>query len=340
MKFLLASLAVANALSPPAPLEPVDDEGIPEYLHQFKEFVGKYAKKYNLVEFIERLNIFRQNLLKMEQMALSDPSAVYSHLSPFADWSESEFAARNNLKVSAVIVGDEAPELDVSTIPTAFDWTDKAGSVNRIKDQKQCGSCWAFSTIQNIESAAVVQAGQPLRSLAEQEIVDCDPVDHGCNGGLPSNAYTWMLKNVDGLDAEKDYHYTARDGKCKKNQYKSIAPLPVSWKRVSRNEGQIAAALVQYGALSIALNASPMQMYMGGVSDPWFCWASGIDHAVGLVGYGKDDKSGKDYWNIRNSWGTGWGEKGYYRLVRGKGACGMNTVVTTALFNKEENVEV
>lgn len=79
--------------------------------------------------------------------------------------------------------------------------------------------------------------------------------------------------------------------------------------------------------MAIALNASPMQMYTGGISDPWFCSPSGIDHAVTLVGYGSED--GKKFWSIKNSWSASWGEQGYYRLIRGKGKCGMNLMVTS-----------
>jgi len=118
-----------------------------------------------------------------------------------------------------------------------------------------------------------------------------------------------------------------KDGTCHWEAAKEKVFLS-GWGPIGRDEDMIATALVKYGPLAIALNAEPMQMYMGGISDPWWCPSSGIDHAVTLTGYGTEDS--KDFWTIKNSWGPGWGEKGYYRIVRGKGKCGMNQMVTSA----------
>merc|ERR1712118_236383 len=103
----------------------------------------------------------------------------------------------------------------------------------------------------------------------------------------------------------------------------------------SKNEDQIAAALVKYGPLAIGLNAAMMQFYWGGIADPWviMCNPKHIDHGVTLVGFGIENSTNKSYWVIRNSWGPSWGEKGYYRLVRGGGARGMNRLVTTATMD-------
>jgi len=146
---------------------------------------------------------------------------------------------------------------------------------------------------------------------------------------LPSNAYKFMISSKTGLELEGAYSYQGKGGTCKATASAEKAFVG-GWKQIGTDEDQIAAALMQYGPLAIGINAGPMQMYHGGIADPWkfLCNPSRLDHGVAIVGFGVE--SGKDYWVIRNSWGPSWGEKGYYRIVRGKGACGLNTMVTTA----------
>jgi len=98
---------------------------------------------------------------------------------------------------------------------------------------------------------------------------------------------------------------------------------------ISSIETEMAAALMKYGPLAIGINAGPMQLYMGGIADPFFCNPIALDHGVVLVAFGTE--YGKEFWTIRNSWGPEWGESGYYRIIRGKGKCGLNRMVTTAL---------
>merc|ERR1712151_1086402 len=138
-----------------------------------------------------------------------------------------------------------------------------------------------------------------------------------------------MIQDGVGLELESNYPHTAHDGSCKASKSKEIAFIS-GWQSVSTDEDQIAAALIKYGPLAIGINAGPMQFYHGGVAHPWsiLCNPKSLDHGVAIVGFGVD--SGKKYWIIRNSWGASWGEKGYYRIVRGVGACGLNTMVTSA----------
>merc|ERR1719253_118097 len=221
---------------------------------------------------------------------------------------------------------DEAPN---ASLPAAFDWREK-GAVNDVKNQEQCGSCWAFSTVANIEGVNFVKT-QKLLSLSEQELVDCDKgSDHGCQGGLPSNAFKYMISSKVGLEAESKYPYTQKDGTCHAQKGDELVFI-TSWKTISTDEAQIAAALMQYGPLSIGINAGPMQLYQGGIADPKNCDPQALDHGVAIVAFGSETKA---YWTIRNSWGTTWGEKGYYRIVRGVGRCGLNTMVTTAIMGE------
>merc|ERR1719230_2347669 len=123
----------------------------------------------------------------------------------------------------------------------------------------------------------------------------------------------------------------AKDGKCHAQTADELVFIS-GWKQIASDEDQMAAALVQYGPLSIGINAGPMQWYHGGIANPWsiLCNPKSIDHGVAIVGYGSEPKK---YWKIRNSWGASWGEQGYYRIVRGVNKCGLNTMPTTAIIS-------
>jgi cathepsin F len=237
-------------------------------------------------------------------MQALDEDATYSHVSPFADWSVEEFLARNTLKPHLLDLSSTVQDAshNTSSLPDEFDWREK-GAVNEVKNQGSCGSCWAFSTVANIEGVNFVKTNK-LVSLSEQELVDCDKTgpdgDQGCQGGLPSNAFKYMIANKVGLDAESKYPYAGSDGSCHVQKADELVFI-TAWKQIASDEDQMAAALVQYGPLSIGINAGPMQWYMGGIANPWsiLCNPKSIDHGVAIVGYGS---SPKNYWTIRNRW--------------------------------------
>ncbi|CAD7971897.1 unnamed protein product [Amoebophrya sp. A120] len=305
---------------------------------KFEDFKMKFKKNYkSAAEELQRFKIFAANMETAEKMSLLDPNAKYGHLSPMADLSEWEFGKYNTLKVTkSDLLAHEQKVISVpvtsAALPTEFDWR-KKGAVGPVKNQAQCGSCWAFATIANVEGSNKLVNGE-LLSLSEQELVDCDDNDNGCNGGLPSNAYKDMIDNDLGLELESAYGYEAHDSKCRAKKGLEKVYLK-SWVAIGSNEDQMAAALMKYGPLAIGINAGPMQLYMGGISDPWMCNPAALDHGVALVAFGEED--GKLFWTIRNSWGADWGEEGYYRIVRGKGKCGLNRMVTSAIVKKASN---
>jgi cathepsin F len=293
----------------------------------FKEFEAAHGKVYaSVAERAKRFAIFTENLPKIAAMAVADTSAEYGHLSPFADWSVEEFQARNTFKAAPEVLDAAVlPALDTSDLPEAFDWREQ-GAVTPVKNQGTCGSCWAFATVAGIEGANYL-ATKKLVSLSEQELVDCDKTDQGCNGGLPSNALDYLKKNGLGMETEDDYAYKGRNHQC--SATKADEKIFVNdWQVVDgKDEDQLAAALVKYGPLAIGINATPMQWYRGGIASPFnfLCNPKMLDHGVTIVGFGKEGD--KKYWIIKNSWGEHWGEKGYYRVIRGKGKCGLNTNV-------------
>lgn len=211
--------------------------------------------------------------------------------------------------------------------PDSIDWRDK-GVVNPVKDQGQCGSCWAFSAIQAFESAWAI-GGNTLISLSEQNIVDCVTTCDGCNGGLMDDAYTYVIQSQGGqFNLEADYPYKAQDGSCEFSKHSPVGKISSFVDSPSKDENALKENVGTYGPLAIAIDASSIffQLYSGGIYDPWLCSSTNLDHGVGAVGYGTD---GKDYWLVRNSWGGSWGEKGYIRMVRNKSnKCGVATQAT------------
>ena len=207
-------------------------------------------------------------------------------------------------------------------LPASIDWRAK-GVVNPVLNQGQCGSCWAFSTIQAVESASAIKYGA-LHKLSEQELVDCDNLsnggrDHGCNGGLMDNAFTW-IGNYEGVCSESAYPYssgvTKTQGTCNKSKCTNVVHTDViNYVDVQTNSDNAMMTALAQQPVSVAIEADQkdFQLYSTGVFTA-VC-GTNLDHGVGIVGYGT--MSGIDYYILRNSWGTSWGVDGYMYLGRG-----------------------
>nr|XP_022332043.1 uncharacterized protein LOC111129849 isoform X2 [Crassostrea virginica] len=298
----------------------------------FQQFQERFKRLYmSKQEEKTRFKIFCENMRKAKKLQdVEKGTAVYG-ITKFSDMSESEFKqyvgkvwdqnANKGMKKAAIP--------DIKSLPKSFDWREK-GAVTEVKNQGSCGSCWAFSTTGNIEGQWAIQK-KKLISLSEQELVDCDKVDEGCNGGLPSQAYKEIIR-LGGLETEAEYKYRGHNEKCSMDKSKVRVKINGSVS-ISSNETEMAAWLVKNGPISIGINAFAMQFYMGGISHPWkiFCNPKELDHGVLIVGYGVDGS--KPYWIVKNSWGPDWGEKGYYLVYRGAGVCGLNTMCTSAVVN-------
>jgi C1A family cysteine protease len=206
---------------------------------------------------------------------------------------------------------------------TAIDWVAK-GKTTAIKNQEQCGSCWAFSATEEVESANLM-AGRQVPNGSPQEIVDCDSNDSGCNGGDPQEALQWVV-DQGGLDTNNCYPYTAQTGNCQSSQCTPNPALKISTVTpIASDEGSIYQALMSM-PLSICCDASQWQYYTGGVLTADQCGLS-IDHAIQLTGYSPNQGG---YWIVRNSWGADWGENGFIYLQYGQNTCGITSEVTGA----------
>lgn len=266
----------------------------------------KNNKKYGSEENI-RLKIFYQNYQKVMSHQ-SNPSRTYEMgFTKFMDLTPEEFKMKY---LSTKIPTSPAPVkiLPTDNLPSSIDWRTK-GSVSPIKDQGQCGSCWAFSTTGALEGRCFMD-GFGLHAFSEQQLVDCSGSfgNQGCNGGLMNDAWDYLVKNC--LSYEEEYPYEAFDGTCKtmKGENKISSYTTVNAGSVE----QLAAAIAQQ-PISIAVDAENWQLYSSGVFSD--C-STTLDHGVLLVGYTSDA------WIVKNSWGTNWGERGYIRLKRGN-TCGI-----------------
>lgn len=215
---------------------------------------------------------------------------------------------------------------NVSALPTSVDWSAK-GAVTPVKDQGQCGSCWAFSTTGALEGAWFVK-NKALVNLSEQQLVDCSTAqgNQGCNGGLMDYAFQYVISNK-GLTTEKAYPYTATGPNTCVAKGLPVAATASSFKDVPTNSqtALMTAVVQQPVAIAIEADQDSFQLYSSGVLTK-VC-GTNLDHGVLLVGYGS--LGGLDYYKVKNSWGTDWGMNGYVLLGRGSeyngasGQCGI-----------------
>lgn len=292
----------------------------------FGSFMEKYSKSYDTVEeYAKRLGVFTENIERVNKMnaehILIGGEAVFG-VTPFSDLTPEEFKMYylgykpSNSSKNYVTVKLEGPPAN------DIDWVSR-GMVTAVKDQGRCGSCWAFSATAAIESYAAIKTSSGLNVLSAQQINSCDKRDGGCNGGNTETAYGYV-RGAGGIELNSDYPYTSGGGSTGSCKFvRSRIKTSISgYHSVSRGESNLQSALNQ-GPASVCLAASSWQSYTGGILQN--C-DNQVDHCVQATGYASN------YWVIRNSWSTSWGEEGFIRLARGMDLCKVADDVTYPTF--------
>lgn len=222
-------------------------------------------------------------------------------------------------------MADSQSDVDTTLgLPTAFNWCDKNGCTP-IKDQGNCGSCWAFATVAPLESLIKLNDGAAV-DLSEQYLLSCNDEGWGCDGGFWAHDYhqwkTVSSQSEAGAVLERNVPYKGRDTSCGPDHEKSHKIA--SWEYVCGSSkctpsiAQIKQAIYKHGPVTVAVCAdTAMQNYRGGVFSGPGC--TELNHGVVLVGWNDDDGG---YWIMRNSWGTIWGESGYMRIGYGVSGIG------------------
>jgi cysteine peptidase B len=297
------------------------------YQTEFENFLQTYEVKYDTVaEYRQRLIIFSENVEYAAKLDAADPHAEYG-VTQFMDLTRDEF--KRNWLISnfsspkmrgepvPVMDFEMDPDLDTVNLPPDFDWRSR-GVVTGVYNQGQCGSCWAFSTTENIESMWA-RAGHGLENLSMQQLVDCDRASDGCGGGNPPNAFQYVIQQG-GIDTYGAYPYAGRNQACHFNP-SAVGARVSSWGYISTNDNEAAMLnwVANYGPPSACVDAQVWQYYRGGVITGG-CGNS-LDHCIQITGWAT--VSGIPAWVVRNSWGTGWGYAGYLYVQYGTNMCGI-----------------
>jgi cathepsin L len=214
----------------------------------------------------------------------------------------------------SIVKSQEFTLNETFVVPEALDWRQKS-AVNEVQDQskeKDCGSCYAYAAIAVLESQYFVKTGKLLK-LSEQEIVDC--AAFGCNGGSIGLVYDYILKN--GIATIEDYPYTPDKGKCRRDEVARSAVKIYGFAELP-SDGSVKETVALFGPVVAGIYASPkhFEFYQKGIHNNREVITSDRNHAVVIVGYDTDEKTGLDYWVVRNSWSKDWGEDGYFRIMR------------------------
>jgi C1A family cysteine protease len=293
-----------------------------EYQQIFIKWIKEHKKTYTHDSFFPRYNVFKTNVDRVDAHNALNKSYTLG-LNVFADLTKDEFKAKyvGSFKHRRSHLRPFPPHIPTKgdfSGPESVNWVE-AGAVTPVKDQALCGSCYAHSTTGAVEGAWQIAKGQ-LLSLSEQQIVDCsqDFGNLGCAGGLMDNSFNYIIANK-GIGSEEDYSYTALQGDCKK--VKSVATISAFDDVPQFDEKALLAAIAkQPVSVGVDADENVFHLYKSGVinSD---C-GTHLGHGVLIVGYGSEE--GLDYYLVKNSWGPGWGDKGYLKIGRGSDVCGIS----------------
>ncbi|KAG7377949.1 hypothetical protein PHYPSEUDO_010739 [Phytophthora pseudosyringae] len=322
-------------------------EAFVDYAVDFGKAYRSFANDQELVQ--QRFRAFATNLERIQTHNEAYERGEHSFtlgLNELADLADAEYKQLLSYRArdSRAAETFEKPE-GVEDLPSTWDWREH-DAVTPVKNQGQCGSCWAFSAVAAMECAYALSTGT-LESFSEQELVDCtlNGIDTCNHGGEMSEGFEEIINNHKGkIDREKDYEYTAESkGVCNAKDDKAIGHFTAYANVTSGDEGALQAAIATKGVQAVAIDASSFtfQLYRHGVYSWPLCGNApdALDHGVAAAGYGVFKK--KDFWLVKNSWGDSWGMKGYIMMSRNKdNQCGIATDAAYPIATKEEEAAV
>jgi len=325
----IALLVALSALVAATELPSVSEQDAADW-ELFQTFQRDFGKLYGeLEEKLHRFAIFQSNMRRSEELTRQHNGQAQFGVTRFSDMSPEEFAKQylSGLNITAGLESmQSATKWEPSKLaaPVTVDWN-AAGKVTPVRDQGQCGGCWAFSACEEIESQLVIKGWTtaPNIVLSRQQLIDCDTTnDHGCNGGFYTTAWNYMYA-AKGIMQESHYTYKGVQGSCKYNAASSynIKPKNGGYTTPGTSAASVYNFVASHGPASAALDATPLQNYQSGILSLSSSQCPSVNHAVLITGY----DSNKGYYRVRNSWSAQWGEAGYFRISTT--SCGISTLV-------------
>jgi len=302
MKFAIALVSIASAEQP-----------------SFKDWAAQYGFNGEDQTMEAKYN---DNVAKIDALNAEDNGATFA-VNQFAAMDEGDWKAyllRSNSKDRS----DAPPSLGVhvhdgSELATSVNWV-TSGAVTKVKDQGQCGGCWSFAATGGLEGSWELASGT-LTSMSEQQFLDCDKTDSGCNGGLEYQGWSYFKSQNEGICTEASYPYKAKNGQC---QYSSCSlAIPAGGiagvTHVQKNSASSLQSALNKQPVAIGIQAdqSAFQFYSGGILTG--TCGTQLDHSVLAVGY----DTSSNYWLVKNSWGASWGDNGYVKISMDGDKCGI-----------------
>jgi len=282
--------------------------------HRFSRFMSDFGKKYaSEQESEKRFLLFKENMDKADILNEQHNGTATFGPTMFSDLSTDEFVAKY-LSAKATAPDYESLNYTIAPVkggaPASVNWVAQ-GKVTPVKDQGQvCGSCWAFTAVGEMESQLLIK-GRGVYQLSTQQLVDCDPYDSGCQGGFYDRAWNY-IQRAGGVMNWVDYPYQGGKYACRFNAAKVAARLSNGNALKSGTSAlNIYDFVSSHGPSAAALDATPLQNYQKGILNQNVAYCSNLNHAVLITGYDQAANS----LTVRNSWGTWWGENGYFRIT-------------------------